>query len=142
MELTNIANTKGSNINYDDQGTIINITDKILDTASASMYEVIVKIWDNYDLDQNGAISMDEAKLFVDDFITMQAVKQDKYLILKAFESIDQNGDGKVDMQEMLIFFKVIMSDNMQVFEQPEKFEELIEKIKEGGIANRNDFEE
>ena len=42
----------------------------------------------------------------------------------------------------MLIFFKVIMSDNMQVFEQPEKFEELIEKIKEGGIANRNDFEE
>ena len=39
------------------------------------MYEIIVKIWDNYDTDKNGHISMDEAKMFVDDFVSMQGVK-------------------------------------------------------------------
>ena len=86
MELTNIANMKGSNVNYDEEGKIVNITKKCQDTASASMYDIIIKIWENYDLDRDGKITIDEAKLFVDDFVTMQAVKQDKKDVLEAFK--------------------------------------------------------
>lgn len=64
-----MANPKGFNVNYDDQGKILNITEKIHDSASASLYEVILKIWDNYDVDKDGSISIEEARLFVDDFI-------------------------------------------------------------------------
>jgi Ca2+-binding EF-hand superfamily protein len=81
------------------------------------MYEIIVKIWDNYDLDGDGTISMEEAKIFVDTLVSMQNFKFEKNVILEAFESIDQNGDGEVDKEEMLLFFNIIEADGLQIFD-------------------------
>ena len=96
-----MANLKEFNVNFDDEGKIVNITEKIHDSASASLYEVIVKIWDNYDADKDGKITVKEARLFVDDIIQMNFIKyglDKKVLFNKAFEKIDQNCDGEVDM--------------------------------------------
>ena len=65
MELTNLANMSGSNVNFDSLGKVLSITEKLHDTTSASIYEIISKIWEKYDCDLNGTISIEEAKLFV-----------------------------------------------------------------------------
>jgi hypothetical protein len=49
MELTNLANTSGSNVNFDSLGKVLSITQKVHDTTSASIYEIILKIWEKYD---------------------------------------------------------------------------------------------
>ena len=110
-------------MNYDENGGVVNITEKYQDSASTSMNEFIIKIWQSYDSDGDGLITKDQARQFINEFVGIQDVKLDKREVLLAFEAIDLDGDDYVNIGEMLEFFKNITANNVQVFKGPDNIQ-------------------
>ena len=79
---------------------------KLNSTAGIGMQIKILseveKIWILYDLDNNGTLSFNELKVYLEEMSSGKEFNEDD--LKKIFKQIDINNDGTITKDEMMIF--------------------------------------